>query len=327
MTDYHYSDSKALPVQVSEATYEVEYESPRANTLVWLEDWSKHYNTEDNVQSAKNAGDSHQVEKSRTKYKVYRQDTDEQGRPDNVLTSDNKYVNIDIDAITTVAYLWDKPALRTLVGKVQSKMTPFAPENRYGALQQFILLCRQEKFPPKSLLIKLCNVRTQRKTFTYEAYVPSECYYLSHPTYQDSLMNAGYDQLYLINNKKTETCFQLMEYEKMKRSQMFNWGGKLLRTEDGQDIDYFQTIQTKLAPAIIHKKASVKLVVSHNAKGESHNLFVNRLQHKGWLTDLAKDPKRMAFKEELVMKVFHPDRVERLMGDTWGTEESWLNQI
>ena len=306
-------------------------------TWVWLENYKKHCDTADNVKSASAANDHLVCELGRTKYKVYRIGTNAANQPEKVLTSDNSYISVKVRD-NVFAYVWDKPAIKIAIAKIVAKVMedeehPYENEleNCLYIMRRFVELCLEDKksFPDRSLVVRLNNLPTHKETFMVPSYAPVKGYWFSSPVFKQQFFHGcGYKLLTYINNEKTEKCHQFLELDEENRrtgifgsgEMQFKWEPtdlpiflrELFTSEDKQPTSRFVLTECRWEILTTPHRPTVELLwVGHSTDLEKP------------LTALKRD----AFKEELVMKVFHPDRVARLMGDTWGTDESWLAQI
>lgn len=324
--------SKNQIVVVTEPHTFVTYEAP-SYTFVWLEDFKKHCDQPDVVKSADQAGDSHTADLGRTKYKVYRNERDANGRNQKVLTSDNAHVAVEQEHCD-IAFYWDKPTIKKVVEKVVEKMR-WDASKQYDNTREFInTLLTKKDIPKKSVLVRLENTPGRCETNSFLAYVPVEGYYISSPVWKDSpYRNEGYNLLFTINNVKTESTPTFVMKHKMSGG-VFNNGGVEWKIEGNDTPFYLHNIMYHMLPSTTrYQLASCREEVktrtwryAHEHGEEENQVKVLRVDDV-LLSDLALHPDRKAFKEQLVMKVFHPDRVARLVGDNWGTEESWLNQV
>ena len=331
MTDYVHHSKIVLTTAPQTTT---EWQNPNS-TLVWLEDFQKHCDQTDVVKSADEAGDSLSVNIGRTKYKAYRKVVVNGVRAD-VLTSDNKY--IELSMYGRYLYVLDKPAITRVVQRVANLVegrleVEFPPTTIYNKYQNFRTLISQlltyKDFQNKSVLVALENTPGKREQSTFQAYVPVEGYYVSTPVFKETAYE-GYDMQSTINNEKTEQCTTFLHKHRMN-----NLGGIKFKVEGSDNYLVRNSITATLPPATRYQLADCerttftrkwKYLHEREIEKEGTTVRIQRV-YDTLLSSLAKDPERLSFKEQLVMNVFHPDRVARFMGDTWGIEESWLNQI
>jgi hypothetical protein len=354
--------SKNQIVRVN-ATYSPQkhYKYPN-HTWVWLEDWAKHWNTDKAVASARGEYASMTPKFGRTKYKVYQnQPNNEQS-----LTSDNSYVEQNFEAFNghTVAYCWDKKPIKEKVEKAIAKhmknhakeiLTPRCELNEYHQTGLLIAEFLTRDFPEKSLLVKLSDYPTHYERYDYVAYAPVPGYYMSAPELTITHNHgSGYDLLIYFNNKKTEKCPQFAEIERLMKGGVFNMNGHIITKWEGATQSFFlsnlinQHLGEDRTPTTEMLLCDCEWTITKD-KGEDakERTFIRRTKtfeepyrtytrpngraSGGVLKDIYPvrlgDLKRLEFAKELSEKVFHPDRVARFMGDTWGTDDSWLAQV
>jgi hypothetical protein len=327
---------------VSKMDYKCEYKTAFTYpSWVLLENHKKHWDEKDCVVSAQEADEAVCLQKGRTKHKMYRRVVIA-GRPELVLVNDNSYVEFVVGG-QIVAYVWDKPAVKKLIEKALENFhksvekSPYPNEDPYKDPVQmafhfgrdFIVYCREySSFPPGAVIVRLENPPMKVETFKIRAYVPIEGYWVSHPSFK-TLPYGGYSLEFLINNTKTENCHQFLEKHQMTNGGALGNAGHIHYRPEGVS-DFVPTYYLRFIDAFFTSTATnhqLSDCVWKIEKKEYHppteTVRVLQTSKDMPLTDL----KRNEFKEELVMKVFRPDRVARFMGDTWGTEESWLNQI
>ena len=323
---------RSPPFQVSPAMY-VETVEDNPGVIVWLEDWENLHTREDAIDYAMHNDMHLNTVLLRTKYQIHRSNPTPWLGVQPTLINDNKYIAIEHNG-SIMAYYWDKPNIESAVDKVLAKLGNTDAYTYNEAVEAFNNACipvpnpplkTKRLFPPHSLCVVLPRPPTKKQTYIYDSYLPVKCYYISAPTFVDSRYNNGYDLQFEIDNEKTEKCNQLVEYTKLRDSGAVGRTGHVtFRAKDNPP----KTLHTLQLPCSIHfKKVSVKEVVSTCGDRVTTTLTVCSQLATSYLTDLAKDQKRIAFKEELVQAVFHPTRVARLVGDNWGTDESWLNQV
>lgn len=324
---------------ISKMDYKCEYKTSYPSWVL-LENHTKHWDEKDCVVSAQEAGEVVYLMKGRTKYKMNRR-VIVNGRPEFVLVNDNTYLEFVVGG-QVVAYVWDKPSVIKLMEQALDmfhksvEKNPYPNEDPYKNPVQmafhfgrdFIVYCRKFAFPPGAVIVRLENLPSKVETYTIRAYAPIEGYWVSHPSFH-TLPYGGYYLEFLINNTRTEKCHEFLEGHQMKNGGVLCHSGHIKYRPEGvsdfvpthnlREIDAFLT-----STATNHQLSTCEWKIE---KKEYHppteTLRVLQTNKDMPLTAL----KRNEFKEELVMKVFHPDRVARFMGDTWGTEESWLNQI
>ena len=323
------------------------HEAPNS-TWVWLEDYTAYCDLPDVVKSAEGANVAHGAELGRTKYKVYRYGRDENGRYQNTLTSDNTYVAVVQESRDT-AFYWDKPAIKKVIEKVKEEMKEMLDEvvsyqshTKYKHSREFIkkLLTHKKSLPAKSVLVLLENEPGKCEEYSFKGYVPVEGFYVSPPIFtNEALYSEGYTLRITINNKKTELCTTFLQKKKLESGVApFVSSGVMWRVEGDTTNSYLHNVMREKTPATQWHLAECEWVVKTRTWRYKHETARDEDEWRHdtvkvlrvcdtLLSSLATDPKRMDFKEQLVMKVFHPDRVARLVGDNWGTGESWLNQI
>ena len=324
---------------ITEGNYQCEYKNALSYpSWVLLENHKKHWDEKDCVVSAQEADEEVCLQKGRTKHKMYRRVVTA-GRPELVLVNDNSYVEFVVGG-RVVAYVWDKPAITKLAEKALDhfhksvEKKPYPNEDPYiNPVQMafhfgrdFIVYCRDKfSFPPGAVIVRLENYPIKVETYTIKAYAPVKGYWASHPNVVPTSYGRGYDLEFVINNKKTEKCHQFLEWDNLNFGGVFGTTGHIRwrLEETGNAIQFFQ-IKTTYPPTTNYQLSECDWVVE---KKEYHSptetVRVRRTNRNMPLTAL----KRQAFAEELSEKVFHPDRVARLMGDTWGTDNSWLAQV
>jgi hypothetical protein len=332
--------SKSEIIQVAPIT-KYNYQSQYKNALsypswVLLENHKKHWDTADCVVSAQEAGEAEFPMKKTsrsTHHKRFRRVVIA-GRPEMTLVNDNSYSEFVVGG-RVVALVWDKSAITKLMEKALDNFHKSVEKNPYPNedpvkmafhfSRDFIVYCRDNfTFPPGAVIVRLENHPIKVETYTIRAYAPIQGYWASHPTIQPTPYGRGYDLEFLINNKKTEQCHQFLEWDNLGMGVFGGSGHIRWRLEETGNAVQLFNIKTTCPPTTNYQLSDCEWVVE---KKEFHppteTVYVRRTNRGMPLTALKRDE----FKEELVMKVFHPDRVARLMGDTWGTEESWLNQI
>lgn len=355
--------SKNEIVPVKATSFQKNYQHPE-HTWVWAEDYLKHWMNNNAVKSAKDAGHNLLPQVGRTKYKVYRY-CHLTKKPD-VLTSDNSYVEQDFNG-KAVAYYWDKKAIKKLVDEAiesynkENKQVP-ARRSVMNEYEQTNLLIRElvrkrscGELPEKSVLVRLDNFPTHYERHDYVAYAPIQGYYISAPELQKTIHGEGYDFHIYFNNKKTEKCSQFVESYRVLKGGIFCGNGSVVTKWEGTTNPFFvhnlinqllvgedrspttemllcdcEWTHTKEKGVPSVEKTVIRRTKTHEEPYKTY-YSPNGLRNAGVLKDTypskLSDLKRQTFEEELSQKVFHPDRVARFMGDTWGTEDSWLAQV
>jgi len=321
---------------ISKMDYKCEYKTASSYpSWVLLENHSKHWDEKDCVVSAQEAGEVVCLQKGRTKHKMYRRVV-VAGHPELVLVNDNSYVEFVVGG-QVVAYVWDKPAITKLIEKALDKFHKSVEKNPYKNPVQmafhfgrdFIVYCRENfSFPPGAVIVRLENPPMKVETFKIRAYALVEGYWASDPIVK-ALPYGGYSLEFVLSNRKTEKCHQFLEKHQMTNGGALCHSGHIYYRPEGVS-DFVPTHDLRRIDDFLDTPATTYQLsdcVWKIEKKEYHppteTVRVLQTSKDMPLTAL----KRNEFKEELVMKVFHPDRVARFMGDTWGTEESWLNQI
>jgi len=338
--------SKSEIVQVapiSRQNYQSDYE-PKGFIWVLLENHKKHWDTEDCVKSANDAGDYLYPKMGRTKYKMNRRDT-VNGVLDHILVNDNSYCEFVVGG-RVVAYYWDKPAVKRgmekvldLYQKAVDKAVEKDTEGKYDEYpynhpvtrefhftRDFIVYCRDNfAFPPGAVVVRMENHPMKRETYTIRAYAPIRGYWASHPTIAPTSHGKGYDLEFLINNTKTDQCHQFLEWNNLNYSGAFGNSGHIhYRLEEtGRPLKIHQ-LPTEYPPTSRYQLSDCDWVVTKKEHSPpTERTTIRRTDRTKPLTAL----NRLAFAKELSEKVFHPDRVARFMGDTWGTDDSWLAKV
>ena len=314
------------------------YDSP-AYTWVYLEEYMKHHHTADNVKSSHATKDALFPKMGRTRVKMLRY---EDGyHPSDyrlVPTNDNTYAEVKLDVSSkVVAYVWDKPTLTKNMNIIVDKFTENIAKHPIDHLDNthlvfltsraFILYLQENyAFPPGSVVVRLDNIPTLLESYRFQAYAPVMGYWTSPPTLVRKPYGPGYNMEITLHNKKTEMCSEFLEWEHITKGGIFMSGGGEIRLrleETDAPVNFFD-ISINYPPTTTYLLCDCEwLIKTTEFHPMTESVVVERAFRDKPLTSLKRD----SFKEELVMKVFHPDRVARLMGDTWGTEESWLNQI
>jgi len=328
-------------------------------TYVWLEDYETILRNggDDPVAYAKKMGGEGQrvyyPRFARTKWRVWVAETTEGGTnnnhteqmasPDGFAKTDPTNYN-ERDVVFREAYYKDRPSVAKMIVEAQrdarrrfAKTTTTATRQKsYEYNHEFIKSCLRTDLTVvqyrRSVLVLLMNKPIYHERFVFSAYLQREGMFVSHPKF---VKDAGgnYVVKILINQREqTEECCEFIERDNLADHNSILTGtgrDKVLLYEEGSAVrtDIYRVLndggRDKVFPKMMIQKR-----VQWSIWNGVETIEIVRGGSNALLSDLKKDRyKQGTFQEELVQAVFHPDRVARLVGDNWGTEESWLNQI
>ena len=338
------------------SNYEWNYHSAYLG-LVWLEDYERAIKEggKDPVSYATTTETGRKTfhpKLCRTKYKVYTHEchtgvgannhtlVEELASYDPFLKTEPHGWN-EKDTVFRGAFYKDKPvvakAVREASDKARAKFattkTTNATEKSYEYNDLFVRECLKAKIKERSLLVVLLNKPIHHESYCFSAYLPREGFFVSHPKFSQNAEGHYVITITLNQKEQTEECCEFIEKENLAgHATILSHTNRqrIFLREEGSTVntDIYHILNEM---SYQNKKFPTKMLlkrVSWSIWDGVESIEIVRGGDNSPLSALKKNAyKQGTFQEELVQAVFHPDRVARLVGDNWGKEESWLNQI
>jgi len=290
-------------VRVSSGTCRRETINRDDNRWVWIEDYDKPTPPVNKMKP----------EIKRTRYSIW--ETTAPPERDVRLVNDKSYAQLRVDGITL--FWLDK-------SKIERVLRSLVPTPQRGVIELLKSAYRSGKLPEQSVLVmKNYGHSIKTEQYQFKAYCPVQGFWVGAPRleYIHTQHSEEYRIVLPYNNEKTERCNQFVIKNKLYAGFMENEATGVIK-ERYEALHEFKF-------DVRHILCDVSWECRSDEAG-IQKVYIDRHYPEKTMEEMRKS--RDDFKEQIVMAVFHPTRVEKMMdkygwGEGAGGEGCWFDKV